>query len=179
VTAQNVQNYIDLYFDKKLERHVVKSPPYEWPGHGVRRAVYDDFGKIVMDPSKHVIVLFSSTTLPTSFDFEFVFDELAALYHAHLDTILFVKYDVDENEVPKQYDIKVSMPPVVRLFLKGDKKEMVHVSSKTDAAALVDVVNKHTGLEVKYTQDNSESMQLDPGNNDDDDELDLLIHDEL
>lgn len=65
-----------------------------------------------------------------------------------------VKFDIDENEIPESHKLRIHMPPMVRLFTKGDnepKQFSAFAAGQVDRDLLVKELKEITGYFLLIT----------------------------
>jgi len=147
IPSENVEEYYKDYVDGKLRTYLKSEPIPDASGDAVRTVVAQNFKKVVLDPSKDVLIEFYAPWCGHCQRISPLM-ESAAQKLAKVSNVVIAKMDATANEVE---GINVNSYPTFKWYPAYKKHAPVDVTDVTDESSIIAFVKKHSSK--KFTAD--------------------------
>jgi len=147
ITSENVEEFYKDYVDGKLRTYLKSEPIPDASGDAVRTVVAQNFKKVVLDPSKDVLIEFYAPWCGHCQRISPLM-ESAAQKLAKVSNVVIAKMDATANEVE---GINVNSYPTFKWYPAYKKHAPVDVTDVTDESSIIAFVKKHSSK--KFTAD--------------------------
>lgn len=128
LTAETIKNFVQSFLDNKLKPHLLSQDlPDDWNKNDVYTLVASNFEKIVLDPTKDVLVEFYAPWCGHCKQLAPIYDKVGEHFKEN-DDVIIGKMDSTANELES---IRVTSFPTIKLFAKGDNKVIEYNGPRT------------------------------------------------
>ncbi|KAF7990254.1 hypothetical protein HCN44_000059 [Aphidius gifuensis] len=128
VTVENITKFIEQFYDDGIIKLILEQDlPQDWNEQMVKIVAGDNFSKVVLDTSKHVLVLFYQPD--RHLELEMIMNELADEFRNY-DDIGFAKLNLQAN------NLEVATSPTdadISLYKKETNEHVVYYGEQTKA----------------------------------------------